>query len=330
MMTSPQNSCGCWYSAAFSLAVIQLMVSLVSEGTIGADGARPSPKKQDEHPHFDIYRVENHTVQLGATAFLPCVIRNLGNKSVSWIRARDSHILTVDSEVFISDLRFSAMHSKHESAWMLQIKSVEASDAGKYECQVSTTPKLSHFVYLTVIVPKVRIFGDKDIYVKDLSTVQLKCVVSQSLVAPTYIEWRHNNKRIQTLPETASGGSGGGGGLFSVLTGGGGNGGSRHRRLQTTPPEHIAEGTTMSTLTILHAEKTDTGNYTCHPTQLEVASVMLHVLESDLPALMQTSRSPVLSSEETHVWLATVLSLLALKSILLATTTTPNAAATRS
>ena len=48
-------------------------------------------------------------------------------------------------------------------------------------------------------VPKVRIFGDKDIYVKDLSTVQLKCVVSQSLVAPTYIEWRHNNKRIQVL-----------------------------------------------------------------------------------------------------------------------------------
>ena len=53
--------------------------------------------------------------------------------------------------------------------------------------------------------------------------------------------------------------------------------------LQTTPPEHIAEGTTMSTLTILHAEKTDTGNYTCHPTQLEVASVMLHVLECEYP-----------------------------------------------
>jgi len=240
-------------------------------------------------PHFDIYKVENHTVQLGGTAFLPCVIRNLGNKSVSWIRARDSHILTVDSEVFISDLRFSAMHSKQESAWMLQIKSVEASDAGKYECQVSTTPKLSHFVYLTVIVPKVRIFGDKDIYVKDLSTVQLKCVVSQSLVAPTYIEWRHNNDRIQTLPDNTigHGGSSSGGGLLSII---GGHGGSS-RRLQTTPPEHIAEGTTMSTLTILHARTEDSGTYTCHPTQLEVASVNLHVLETDLPALMQTSGS---------------------------------------
>ena len=47
---------------------------------------------------------------------------------------------------------------------------------------------------------------------------------------------------------------------------------------------------------------------------------------ADLPALMQTSRSPGLSSEETHIWLTTVLSLLAFKSILLATTTTPTAA----
>jgi len=240
-------------------------------------------------PHFDIYKVENHTVQLGASAFLPCIIKNLGNKSVSWIRARDSHILTVDSEVFISDLRFSAIHSKRESAWMLQIKSVEATDAGKYECQVSTTPKLSHFVYLTVIVPKVRIFGDRDIFVKSLSTVQLKCVVSQSLMAPTYMEWRHNGHRIITLPDSmsSSGSLGGGGGSLGF-----GAGGGSERRLQTTPPEHIAEGTTMSTLTILQARTTDSGIYTCLPSQLETASVNLHVLESDLPALMQTSGSP--------------------------------------
>ena len=47
-----------------------------------------------------------------------------------------------------------------------------------------------------ISVPKVRIFGDRDIFVKSSSTVQLKCVVSQSLVAPTYMEWRHNKERI--------------------------------------------------------------------------------------------------------------------------------------
>lgn len=232
----------------------------------------------DLQPQFDVYhRVENHTIQLGATAFLPCIIKNLGNRSVSWIRSRDSHILTVDKEVFISDLRFAAINSKVEddSNWLLQIKSVKAEDAGKYECQVSTEPKLSHFVHLTVIVPKVRIFGDRDIFVKSSSTVQLKCVVSQSLVAPTYMEWRHNKQRIPIAATVGSQGSG--------LTSVGG------RRLQTTPPEHIAEGTTMSTLTIKNAQDSDSGTYTCEPSQLETAHVNLHVLESDLPALMQTS-----------------------------------------
>ena len=51
------------------------------------------------------------------------------------------------------------------------------------------------------------------------------------------------------------------------------------RRLQTTPPEHIAEGTTMSTLTIKNAQDSDSGTYTCEPSQLETAHVNLHVLE---------------------------------------------------
>ena len=99
-------------------------------------------------------------------------------------------------------------------------------------------------------------------------------MVSQSLVAPTYIEWRHDGRRIQSLPDSHQGSSGG---ILSMMT----ETARRGRpRLQTTPPEHIAEGTTMSTLTILHARTTDSGTYTCHPTQLEKASVNLRVLES--------------------------------------------------
>ena len=59
-------------------------------------------------------------------------------------------------------------------------------------------------------------------------------------------------------------------------------------RLQTTPPEHIAAGTTVSTLTILQAEISDSGKYTCLPAQLESASVNLHVLESEYTALYIT------------------------------------------
>ena len=44
-----------------------------------------------------------------------------------------------------------------ESSVLFQIKYVSAQDAGSYECQVSTVPKMSRRVELVVVVPKVRI-----------------------------------------------------------------------------------------------------------------------------------------------------------------------------
>ena len=43
--------------------------------------------------------------QLGSAAYLECSISNLSNMSMAWVRMRDSHILTVDRDTFISDKR---------------------------------------------------------------------------------------------------------------------------------------------------------------------------------------------------------------------------------
>nr|CAD7452520.1 unnamed protein product [Timema tahoe] len=72
--------------------------------------------------------------------------------TVSWIRRRDSHILTVDRYTFIADERFQAFLVEATDTWTLQIKYVQARDAGQYECQVSTEPKMSHFITLNVVV----------------------------------------------------------------------------------------------------------------------------------------------------------------------------------
>ena len=72
----------------------------------------------------------------------------------------------------------------------------------------------NYCLYVYPVVPKVRIFGDRDIFVKSSSTVQLKCVVSQSLVPPTYMEWRHNKKRI---PIAAIVGTQNSGYVFSIV-----------------------------------------------------------------------------------------------------------------
>ena len=43
--------------------------------------------------------------QLGSVAYLECSIMNLSNMSMAWVRMRDTHILIVDRETFISDRR---------------------------------------------------------------------------------------------------------------------------------------------------------------------------------------------------------------------------------
>lgn len=70
---------------------------------------------------------------------------------VSWVRHRDVHLLTVGRYTYTSDQRFRAIHQPHSEDWTLQIKYPQHRDSGIYECQVSSTPHLSHFIHLTVI-----------------------------------------------------------------------------------------------------------------------------------------------------------------------------------
>lgn len=185
------------------------------------------------------------TIQAGQTAYLTCEIFCVNNRSVSWVREKDSHILSVDGEVFIQDQRFSSL-LKENNQWTLMIKFVTGEDAGKYECQVSTVPKLSRSLDLVVVVPKVRIFGGPAIYVREDSSVQLECVVSQAVNTPKYIVWEHNGQ---------------------------GRGGSTFTRLDSS--------TTTSTLTLTRVTRTQAGQYTCLPSLLQTASVDLFVLNQD-------------------------------------------------
>ena len=188
-------------------------------------------------------------------------------RSVSWIRGADSHIITVDQETFISDDRFSSLIKARENLWTLKIKYLTARDAGQYECQVSTVPKMSRKVELVVVVPKVgplshlmshcyyfshflqvRIFGGPDIYVREFSTLHLECVISATIVSPKFVVWEHNGKLV---PGT------------SVI------------KVQDSP------STSSSTLSIGGVDRYQAGNYSCHPDNLHPATVTLHVLSKD-------------------------------------------------
>lgn len=67
------------------------------------------------------------------------------------MRHRDIHLLTVGRYTYTSDQRFSAHHVPMTHFWQLRIRGLTHADAGKYECQVSTTPPRGHQMYLKVV-----------------------------------------------------------------------------------------------------------------------------------------------------------------------------------
>ncbi|XP_021941724.1 tyrosine-protein phosphatase Lar-like, partial [Zootermopsis nevadensis] len=143
-------------------------------------------------PHFDKVASKNVTALLGKTAYLNCRVKNLGNKTVSWVRHRDIHLLTVGRYTYTSDQRFRAIHHPHSEDWTLQIKYPQHRDSGIYECQISTAPHMSHFIHLNVVEPTTDIIGGPDLYIDRGSTINLTCVVLYSPEPPAYIFWNHN------------------------------------------------------------------------------------------------------------------------------------------
>lgn len=251
--------------------VLATWIFILLELCTGGDAAAHAVKRFTglyTGPYFDPTTTTNITTQLGTHAYLPCKVKQLGNKSVSWIRRRDAHILTVDRYTFIADDRFQAFLVDSTDTWTLQVKYVQARDAGQYECQVSTEPKMSHFITLNVVVPKIEIIGEAEVYFKTGSKVNLKCVITQSLEEPAYIFWYHDGERVLEYD----------------------------RRAIDISMERVGADTTVSTLSVFYAKPENSGNYTCSPSNLDSASVLLHVLNGEHPAAMQrgkNSASPI-------------------------------------
>ncbi|XP_069672036.1 uncharacterized protein [Periplaneta americana] len=300
----------------------------------------PLPLGRNE-PYFDTMTPRNVTALVGKSAYLSCRVRNLGNKTVSWIRHRDIHILTVGGYTYTSDQRFQANHHRDNEEWTLQIKWAQKRDAGIYECQISTQPVRSYFVNLNIVegptptppwrsrddlyqshqshgfpfhqiqreeiptprppwmlsdfyhpprgypfhhfhreVPTATILGGPDLHVDKGSTINLTCTIKYSPEPPAYIFWYHHDEVISY--DSNRGG-------VSVITEKG--------------------DVTTSYLLIQNAELSDSGKYSCSPSNADVASVRVHVLNGERPAAMQTG-SAGLSNSSLNVAALVVLCLM--------------------
>ncbi|XP_038122156.1 uncharacterized protein LOC6050873 isoform X2 [Culex quinquefasciatus] len=234
-----------------------------------------------DKPYFDDVNSRNVTAIVEDTAVLRCRVKHKGDRTVSWMRKRDLHILTSDIHTYTGDQRFSVLHPPDSDDWDLKIEYAQQKDSGIYECQVNTEPKINlailldvteerdyvqasggkHFIGTNGIAARAKIMGSQEVHVKKGSTISLSCVVN---VHASSISWYHGSSVVD----------------FDSVRGG--------ISLETEKNE---AGTT-SRLLLTRATLRDSGNYTCVPSGAISSSVQVHVLNGEHPAAMQTSSGP--------------------------------------
>ncbi|KAJ0171683.1 hypothetical protein K1T71_012446 [Dendrolimus kikuchii] len=259
------------------LCVVVLLIHTVTgagEGPTTLQPTLPATLQPDQNeltvsfPPVDLFSglekhfgTENNTVvtsQTGSTALLPCVIRNIGDGIVSWIRRKDYHLLTVGLTTYSSDQRFQAIHLQHSEDWTLKVRFVQKRDAGIYECQVSSHPPTSIFLILEVVEARAQISGPTEKYLKPGSTLRLQCSVVQTTEAPAFVFWYHNSRMINYDVE-------------------------RGINVTTDPAQRVSDLLIPAT-SVSHA-----GNYTCVPNNAVPASIYVHIFNGENPAAMQSS-----------------------------------------
>ncbi|KPU74692.1 uncharacterized protein Dana_GF21678, isoform C [Drosophila ananassae] len=235
----------------------------------------PSELSNIDRPFFDDISPRNVSVVVDEIAILRCRVKNKGNRTVSWMRKRDLHILTTNIYTYTGDQRFSVIHPPSSEDWDLKVQYAQARDSGVYECQVNTEPKINLAINLQITAnndleiinsnrrhydskARAKILGSAEIHVKRESTIALTCSVNTHASS---VMWYHGSSIVD----------------FDSLRGG--------ISLET---EKTDMGTT-SRLMLTRASFRDSGNYTCVPNGAIPASVRVHVLTGEQPAAMQTS-----------------------------------------
>ncbi|XP_012257744.1 hemicentin-1-like [Athalia rosae] len=222
-------------------------------------GCSQKLKRSVEKTYFVDVSPRNVTAIVGQPVVLRCRVKHPGERTVSWMRKRDLHILTSSIYTYTGDARFAVIHPEASDDWDLEIEYVQPRDAGIYECQVNSEPKIHLAIMLNVQDAQAKIWGPEEVYVKKGSTISLTCIVNIQSAPPSSVTWYHAGAVVDF-----DGPRGG----VSLVT------------------EKTETGTT-SKLLVTRAELSDSGNYSCVPKNAAPASVIVHVLNGEHPAAMQ-------------------------------------------
>lgn len=115
-------------------------------------------------------------------------------RQVSWIRKRDSLVLTIDKLRLVDETRFKLGQAPDDRG--LVLSQPRPTDAGLYECQVSSLePKLSRLVELRMARAESSISNFSSLFVRPGELVRLTCSV-RAPQPTSFVYWYKNAKEV--------------------------------------------------------------------------------------------------------------------------------------
>ncbi|XP_064101205.1 lachesin-like [Macrobrachium nipponense] len=191
--------------------------------------------------------------QVGGTATIKCYTHFQGDETVTWIKKDEDHLLTAGGQVYSSEARYSVTHERQKKLWALSVRDVRKSDAGLYECQLTTHPPTSLFFTLNVVEARAVIQGGQEVHVHTGVKLKLHCKVELATQPPQYIFWYHNNTMVNF----------------------------EHSR-----PLKVVGDEFSSTLIISNLTWEDAGSYTCEAHKAHPANITMHVIGEEKHAAL--------------------------------------------
>ncbi|KAK3610224.1 hypothetical protein CHS0354_022276 [Potamilus streckersoni] len=198
----------------------------------------------------------NLTYTQGEMGTLYCSIENLGTRTVIWRKTSEPNPLTIGVMTYGPDDRFQVQSGLGKEDWNLLIKNIQPSDAGIYECQVSSKEKrIRRLVYVKVLEKQqkdeeIKIVGTSKVEKGD--TIRIICNATGGTFTPEELDWlKDGNKLVADKSE----------------------------RIVVSKHISLLSMTISSVLTIKHASIDDAGTYVCRTSDILVTEMRVKIIE---------------------------------------------------
>lgn len=148
------------------------------------------------------YISQTQIKDIGGTAELSCSVLYAQDFSVLWMKV-DKNMntyglpISTGSALILHDSRFSLRYDQATSTYLLQIKDIQETDAGFYQCQIIISPsnRVSAEVELQVRrQPFISDNSTRSVVVSEGEAVEMECYAGG--YPPPRISWRRENNAI--------------------------------------------------------------------------------------------------------------------------------------